>query len=291
MDVSIIIVNYNTFDLTKNTIESVFEKTNGITYEVILIDNNSLDGSGQKLKIYFGNKIKYLQNINNIGFGCANNIAMKCAQGKYLFLLNSDTVLLNNAIKIFFNFYEQFPASDKIGVIGTNLLDKDLNPTASFDAFPTVSGTLKYYFCKIFKKIYIPCDNESLYFSVDTISGAALFLAKSTIAKIGEFDPRFFLYFEETDLQKRMSENGLMRYIINGPKIIHYQGGSSLNKNKSALQKIMFDNSRFKYLKKHSSVYAYYLFRISYILIILPILLDRQYSFKDRIKIFSNTLT
>jgi len=104
MDVSIIIVNYKTFAYTKDAIASVFEKTEDVAYEVIVVDNNSPDGSGKEIQEYFNDKITFIQSPENLGFGRANNLGAKCSNGKYLFFLNPDTILLNNAPKILFDF-------------------------------------------------------------------------------------------------------------------------------------------------------------------------------------------
>ena len=105
MDVSVIIVNYNTKKLTKNCIDSIFQNTKDVKFEVILVDNASTDGS----KEFFeqDNRIKYIYSTTNLGFGKANNLGYKEASGKYLFLLNSDTLLLNNAIDLFYVIAEK----------------------------------------------------------------------------------------------------------------------------------------------------------------------------------------
>ncbi|MGN0729950.1 glycosyltransferase [Treponema sp.] len=101
LDVSIIIVNYNTLELTKNCLKSIFEQTNGILFEVIVSDNGSTDGSIEMIKSEFPQVI-LIENNANLGFGAANNRGLKIEKGKYIFYLNSDTVLLNKAVKIFF---------------------------------------------------------------------------------------------------------------------------------------------------------------------------------------------
>ena len=103
MDVSVIIVNYNTKELTRNCLKSVFEKTKGVNFEVIVSDNGSTDGSIEMIKSEFPEVI-LIENNANLGFGAANNRALKIARGKYVFYLNSDTLLLNNAVKIFFDY-------------------------------------------------------------------------------------------------------------------------------------------------------------------------------------------
>ena len=100
MDVSIIIVNYNTKDLIKNCIDSIYEQTKDIKFEIIVSDNGSVDGSIEMIKSEFPNVI-LIENNANLGFGTANNRGLKIAKGKYIFYLNSDTVLLNNAVKLY----------------------------------------------------------------------------------------------------------------------------------------------------------------------------------------------
>lgn len=102
MNVSVIIVNYNTKELTKNCLASIFEKTKNIDFEVIVSDNGSTDGSIEMIKSDFP-QVVLIENNVNLGFGKANNIAAKIAKGKYLLFLNSDTILLNNAVKEFFD--------------------------------------------------------------------------------------------------------------------------------------------------------------------------------------------
>lgn len=217
MDVSVIIVNYNTLKMTKDCIDSVIEKTKDVEYEIILVDNGSTDGSFE----YFikDNRIKYVYNKKNIGFGSANNLGYKYSSGKYIFLLNSDTILLNNAIKIFFNKMENL--SDNIACCGTWLIDSDKNVIHSGGNFP------KWY-PSFFKnkqiEEYCRTTNDLI---VDYVTGADLFIRRTVIEKYGMFDENFFLYFEETDMQERYNKHGLYSMIINGPQIIHLVGKSS----------------------------------------------------------------
>lgn len=107
MDVSVIIVNYNTLGLTSDCIESIIAQTSTVEYEIILVDNASTDGS--KEVFAQDKRIKYIYSDQNLGFGRANNLGIREAKGRYLFFLNSDTILLNNAVKLFFDFCEKNP--------------------------------------------------------------------------------------------------------------------------------------------------------------------------------------
>ena len=142
MQVSIIIVNYNTKELIKNCINSIYKYTQDIQYEIIVSDNGSTDGSIEMLKSEFPNVI-LIENNANLGFGTANNRGLKIAKGKYIFYLNSDTVLLNNAVKIFYDYWENSSDKENIGALGCNLLDENFNIIHSFENFINAKKLLK----------------------------------------------------------------------------------------------------------------------------------------------------
>jgi len=121
------------------------------------------------------------------------------------------------------------------------------------------------------------------YLEVDYVTGADLFVAKSIVEKCGGFDPTYFMYFEESDLQYTMHAHGYINAIINGPEIIHFQGSSDLSPHFSPAKRIMNDTSMFYYLRKHSRIIEYVLFRIGYFLVKLPLLIDRRVSFVGRL--------
>lgn len=206
MDVSIIIVNYNTIELTRNCLRSIFEQTNGIDFEVIVSDNGSTDGSVEMIKAEFPQVI-LIENGANLGFGAANNRGLKIAEGKYIFYLNSDTVLLNNAVKIFFDYWENSPEKEKIGALGCNLRNSSDEIVISFAQFPTVKSEKQYLLHCFLSSLYV----KKLFYSVkkskkiqkhignvDFIIGADLFLKNDEYA---EFDEDYFMYYEESDLQ------------------------------------------------------------------------------------------
>lgn len=251
LEVSIIIVSYNTLKLTKNCLESIFFQTSGVSFEVILVDNASTDGS----KEFFSadKRIKYIYSEENLGFGRANNLGYKQAKGKYIFLLNSDTVLLNNAIEEFYNYMESAP--DEIGCVGCMLTDVSGNKMHSFGNFPDVSyfwkKVLSYdlgHFYKTSNNNYIPNKYPEY---VDYITGADLFIRRSVIEKYGLFDPVFFLYFEETEMQHRYAYCGVKRVIIDTPRIMHLEGKSSTSSMWNHTLKSKMNESRSIYLYIH----------------------------------------
>ena len=138
MDVSVIMINYNTFSLTKDALDSIFRETKGIDYEVILIDNASPDGSGDRLSALYGNKIVYLQSGGNLGTSKAFNIALKHASGKYVLWLNTDILLKENFIKKLFDYMESDP---NCGICGGNLFNGRGEPTLSYDKELLTAGS------------------------------------------------------------------------------------------------------------------------------------------------------
>ncbi len=266
MDVSIIIVNYNTKELTRNCLKSIFEQTKDISFEVIVSDNGSKDGSVEMIKSEFPQVI-LIENNANLGFGAANNRGLKIAKGKYIFYLNSDTVLLNNAVKIFFDYWENSPEKEKIGTLGCNLENDKGNCIHSWGKFPTYKNIFKslvycfsvsYGMKKIwkffFRKIGI---TKPFYGSVEYITGADNFLLNNSDAF---FDERYFMYFEESDLQLKLNQKGKSCILIQGPKIIHFEGASSKDKNENSMnydfQKksvVLYWASCCKYIEKNLS--------------------------------------
>lgn len=244
MDISIIIVNYNTKELTKNCLKSVFEKTQDVNFEVFVVDNNSSDGSCEMLEQEFP-QVKLIKNTKNRGFGAANNLAIKESKAKYVFLLNSDTILLNNVVKIFFDFMEKsenWDKNQKIACCGGNLYNKDLSYGYSYNVLPIIEQILlkRFYLNKFFKNYYkkkfLPslCEESKSIKEVDSVSGANMFLRRSVLDEVGLFDEDFFLYFEETELSYRMNKKGYKSVILPEAKIIHLGGDSE----KTALSKI-----------------------------------------------------
>ena len=133
IDVSIILVNYNTTDLLVQAIKSIYKYSSEFTYEIIVVDNNSKLSPEHVLKQNFNDDIIFISLPENIGFGRANNEGIKIAKGRNIFLLNTDTYLLNNAIKILSDYIDSHP---KVGSCGGSLFTADLKPTYSYHRIP-----------------------------------------------------------------------------------------------------------------------------------------------------------
>lgn len=269
MDVSIIIVNYNTQSILEKCLTSIFAKTFDIEYEVIVSDNGSIDGSIKMIKENFPSVI-LLENNDNLGFGKANNNALKVSKGKYIFYLNSDTILLNNAVKQLFDYFEK---ADKntVGAIGSYLLDENNCFIHSGGNFPTINNVIKKAFFDLLRIIKLSFCNKKLLFTkneneisnhqktpsivteVDYITGADLFMPNNEFA---QFDESFFLYYEDTDLQKSLKEKTNKKtYLIPGPKIQHLEHKSNKYLSKLdfyvSIMKLNHTLSGVRYFSKH----------------------------------------
>lgn len=254
IDVSIILVNYNTKELTTNAIESIFNKTIGVKYEVIIVDNNSSDDSIIYFKEKFGSKIIVIELLDNIGFGKANNIAIKKSKGEFVFLLNTDTILINNAIHILFNFMIN---NKDCAVCGGNLLDKQGRPIHSYlSKLPNIKtiifDPIIYILNNIRKEkkvINYNYSNENI--KVGYITGADMMVRKNVLDEVGEFDSDFFMYFEESELQNRILKKDYTIYSVPKAKIVHLVGMSSSSNTD-------FENQYKKNSIWYKSMYLYF---------------------------------
>lgn len=268
-DVSIIIVNFNTLELTKNCIDSIYEKTQDVKYEIIVVDNASVDNSPNVLSK--DKRIKFIALDKNVGFGRANNIGYTHSSGKYVFLLNSDTIIVNNAIKLFYDKMEQ--SSNQIACMGT-LLFTDQSCTIhghSYAKFLSGLQSLYYlFFDRTFSKLGIKLKKRDFdyittyhtFFQVPRLIGADMFIRRDVIKECGLFDPDFFMYYEETEMQFRYTKKGYFIYIYTLPQIIHLEGQSA---NKESAKKSLWmiqqmTKSQLLYVKKTSKSILYKFF-------------------------------
>ena len=255
-NVSIIIVNYNTKELLEQCINSIYTHTKDISFEIIIVDNASVDGSQQMIKNNYPHVV-LIGSKENLGFGRANNIGVKHASGNYILLLNSDTILIENSIKVLVEYIENENDSS-LGVVGCKLLDIHQKPDVSYGHFPTIYQELfEFGLSRIFRRFYsrnlslsIIGNGEQIK-EVDYIMGAAMFFKKSIFDSINGFDNDFFLYYEETELCFRLKRKGY-RVIWNpNTSIIHYIGASGKSQDKINYWILeQLHRSKFIYYKK-----------------------------------------
>lgn len=236
MDVSVIMINYNTFSFTKDALDSIFRETKGIDYEVILIDNASPDGSGDRLSALYGNKIVYLQSGGNLGTSKAFNIALKHAAGKYVLWLNTDILLKENFIKKLFDYMESDP---KCGICGGNLLDYQGKPAGSCrEHFESIRILRKNYsilvnICRKLSRKRFDYNYSKQAKRVAWVGGADMMVRREVFDRIGGLDEVIFMYAEEEEFQYRMTQ--LTDYTVMSvpwAHMYHLEGGSVKKKKR-----------------------------------------------------------
>jgi len=233
MDVSIIIVSWNTRDILRNCLKSVYEQTKNITFEVILIDNASSDGTAEMVRNEFPH-VNLIKNSQNRGFAAANNQGMKIARGKYILLLNPDTIILNAAINKTLVFAEQNPEA---GVIGCQAFWPDGRRQNTCFKFPSLKlvAIASLCFFRMAKPFHIPLLHPDRYLNydfnlqhdVDIVAGCFFLIRKNVIEKVGMFDEQFFMYGEEAEWCYRIQKAGWRIRYFPDAHIVHIYGASS----------------------------------------------------------------
>ena len=300
IEVSVILVNYNCEDMILHSIQSLQETTTDINYEIIVVDNSSNAKFAEKLRKI--PKVIYLDSMENIGFGRANNLGAAEAKGKYLYILGSDTIVCTNVLKQFCQIMQLLENKEKIGVLGSTILDSNKKDVTCIGPFVNPN---KFMLSKLlfFGKKILGLDGRNWGFlrlnpkqkncSVNHLLevegyliGCSLFMAKNVFLKLDGFDDRFFMYSEDLDLQYRMKKLGLKSYLVKDAEIIHFSGGS-FDEPKSNKRRIMRNISAIRYYHKNHGLLAANLLRMTMISIgILDTLVDlfkREYSFQDNI--------
>lgn len=225
VDLSVIIVSFNTKELTIDSIKSIEKEGSKLGLEVIVVDNSSSDGSREALKDFKTDKFKYatIFNDSNTGYAKANNQGIKKAEGKYILLLNSDTLVHSGSLSKLVEFAEKTPDA---GVVGSKLLNIDGSLQGSCFHFPTIKNAiLEYFFGKkgLFDK-YAPKGNGPT--TVDALVGAAFLITPEAKRKVGILDERYWAYFEDIDYCRQVWKKGLKVYYLPTSVITHYHGAS-----------------------------------------------------------------
>jgi hypothetical protein len=234
MDLSIIIVSYNTRQALKECLASIFAETTGISFEVLVVDNGSSDGSAAMVASDFPT-VRLMENKENIGFARAVNYAIPLSTGRYILLLNSDTVVLDRTTAKMVEFMDGEPEAC---VAGCTLLNSDGSFQQSYDVFPRFDR-------EIFKVLRAAARRglrrtplarwllssptaETTSKKVDMIQGSCFMIRRSAIERVGLFDENYFMYLEETDLCFRVRSSGGAIYYTPAGRVIHHIGGSWL---------------------------------------------------------------
>lgn len=246
VDISIIIVNWNTRDLLRDCLLSIAQTGTGIAYEIIVVDNASHDGSVAMLHEEFPAVID-IANTENRGFAAANNQALVIMSGRYALLLNTDAQLTAGALARLFSFLESHPEA---AMACGQLLNADGSRQNSIAAFPglltlmTNMSLLEYLWPQRYPSKRYDWQEPV---EIDSGIGACLLVRKKTIDAVGMLDERYFFFFEETDWAYRMRAAGWKIFHVPGAFIYHFQGQSIGRDIRSRLE---FYRSRYQFFRK-----------------------------------------
>ena len=251
MDLSVVIVNYQTFELTRDTVNSILDYDYPFSLEIFVVDNASGDDSLARLKDYFKDKVNFISSDENRGFASGNNLALRKAEGKYQLLLNSDTIVMEGTLQSVYDYMEK---NEDVGACGCRvLLESGELDKACKRSFPNVKNSF-------FRLFHIPTksknDNYNLtdlpddeVYEIDCLTGAFMFIRKEALDEAGLLDETFFMYGEDIDLCYRIKNAGWKIVYYGKSKIVHLKGASS-KKQKSKLI-YEFYRAMYVYYKKH----------------------------------------
>jgi len=232
LDLSVIIVNYNVKYFLEQCLHSVHRAMEGISGEVIVVDNNSVDGSVGEIRTKFP-WVKLIANKENVGFSRANNQAIRAAGGKYILLLNPDTVVVEDTFRKCMGFMEEHPDA---GALGVKMIDgkghflpesKRALPTPMVSFYKMFGLSALFPRSRRFAKYHLGYLDENKVHQVEVLAGAFMFIRRETLDKTGLLDETFFMYGEDIDLSYRIIRAGYRNYYFPDTTIIHYKGEST----------------------------------------------------------------
>ena len=256
MKLSVIIVNYNVQYFLENCLNSVYNSSTIIDFEVFVVDNNSVDGSLQMLAEKFP-QTKVIANKDNRGFSVANNQAIKEAKGEYVLLLNPDTVVEENTFKVCCDFFD---SHEKAGGLGVKMLDgkgtflpesKRGLPTPAVAFYKIFGVTNLFPKSEKFGQYHLGHLSKEENHQIEILSGAFMMMRKSVLDEIGLLDESFFMYGEDIDLSYRITQAGYSNHYLADTQIIHYKGEST--KKSSINYVFVFYRAMAIFAKKHFS--------------------------------------
>lgn len=251
MELSIIIVNWNSADYVRKCLRSLFGGVQGIEFEVIVVDNASFDSCERIIHDEFP-KVSFYQNIHNLGFAKANNYGSEKAKGEYFLFLNPDTEIIDNAIG---GMLSVIKSASNPGVLGCRLLNTDNTiQTSCIQMFPTI---LNQFFDSDFANRWFPFLSfgkvnfeAKVPTSIQAVSGACLMISKKVFEVVEKFSSEYFMYSEDVDLCYKVQRIGYKNYYTGLFSVIHHGGGSSHQRKENSFANIQMRESIYKFLKK-----------------------------------------
>ncbi len=266
MDVSIVTVSWNTRDVLRDCLRSIYSQSGKVKYEVIIVDNASSDGSVEMIKVEFP-WVQLIANAKNRGFAAANNQGIALATGRYLLLLNSDTIVCDNAIEKTVKYADQNPETAVVGCQVWESRDRIQNTCFRF---PSVLNVFLYGtgLARVFKYNLFFGRERILWWrrdsdrEVDVVSGMFMLVRREAIDEVGVMDEAYFVYCEETDWCYRFAKAGWKVVFWPGAKIIHVDEGSHSTKQVALKMFVQQKKSMLIFFKKHYGLLSYLLVRM-----------------------------
>jgi len=260
MDLTVIIINWNTRELTRQCLDSLYNPLPDLAVEVFVVDNASSDGSPQMIRENFS-QVCLIKNPQNVGFAAANNQAVRLGTGRYILLLNSDTIVRPGTIDRLVSFMEANPHA---GAAGARLLNPDGSQQYSCSPAPTLSREIRRMF-------HLPGVRPDGYYEmkdwdtslpvrVDVLLGACLLLRRQVIEQVGLMDEGYFMYSEEVDLCYRIQEAGWQLYWVPQAEVIHYGGQSTRQASEEMFARLY--ESKVRYFRKHHGKVALVVYKM-----------------------------
>ena len=273
MDVSIIIVNWNSNDFLRDCLRSICLHPPKLAFEVIVVDNASYDGSAAMVAKEFPNVI-FIQSSANLGFSGANNLGYARSSGTTLLFLNPDTELLGNCVE---EMHKHLRSSAKIGAVGCRLLNSDGSTQMKYiQAFPTIWN--QFISAEVLMRRFpraglwgrtALCSGAATPFDVDVLAGSCIMIKKSVFEEVDGFNEGFFMYAEDVDLCYVVRNAGYSIQCVPSESIVHHSGKSSSNAAESHFSSIMQRESLERFFRqRHGRMYAA-LYRLSTLIMAL----------------------
>ncbi|MFH0779530.1 MAG: glycosyltransferase family 2 protein [Parcubacteria group bacterium] len=292
-NLSIIIVNWNVIDLLTRLLDSIFQYTERVEYEVIVVDNNSIDGSVNVLKIKYKDQInagllKIINNDYNAGFAKANNQGMRISQGEYLLFMNPDMELIDSNYLKLIDFMK---ASPNVGICACRLTFGDHTIQANIKADPDLGSQILIMLKLHHFLSWLPCLKKYLQKDfdysqnkyVEQAMGAFIFTKKEIMEKLGGWDESYPLWWEDVELCKKMRGSGYEIVYVPSVEAIHY-GGQSFVQAPTFQKQKRFNKGMLIYFKKHHAKFAYFILYILQPVNLFLTLLVKIFNVKPRMQ-------
>jgi len=266
VDLSIIIVNWNSKEYLRKCIASILAETRCMEFEIVVIDNASFDGCDEMLRRNYP-QVRFMQSERNLGFAKANNEAFRTTSGQYILFLNPDTEIVASAVNTMLKHLRELPNA---GAVGCKLLNADRSvQTSCIQSFPTIlNQLLDSELMRILLHRSSLWGNEAIFASrnvpeeVEAISGACLMMHRTVFERVDLFSEDYFMYTEDIDLCYKIMKQSFKNYFIPTATVIHFGGGSTAENSPSGLAAVTMRKSIWRFLRKtrgnkYSSIYRF----------------------------------